>query len=106
MIQSRTSEWARFRDRVSILRNVGGTSKNKSSIEQDRQLIAAIQEVGSSSWARVATFVPGRTGKQCREAWLNKLSPDLLKDDWSAEDSILLTKQEQFGHSWAQIGSS
>jgi hypothetical protein len=105
MIRSRASEWARFRERVPIVRNVGRTPKNKGSIEENAQLIAAIQEVGSSSWSRVATFIAGRTGKQCRERWLDKLSPDLLKDDWSAEeDSILLAKQEELGHSWTEIG--
>jgi hypothetical protein len=104
IIRSRTSEWARAREPVYTPRNVGGTRKNKWSVEQDAQLIAAIQEVGQSSWSEVAALVPGRTGKQCRERWLDKLSPDLLKDDWSAEeDSILLTKQEELGHAWAKI---
>jgi hypothetical protein len=104
IIRSRTSEWARARGRIQTLRNVGGTHKNKWSVEQDAQLIAAVQKVGQISWTNVANLVPGRNGKQCRERWLDKLSPDLLKDDWSPEeDSILLAKQEELGHAWAKM---
>jgi hypothetical protein len=104
IIQDLTSKWASDRERVHAPRNVGGARKSKWSVQEDDQLRAAIQKLGSSKWTQVATFVPGRTGKQCRERWLDKLSPDLLKDDWSAqEDSVLLAKQKELGHAWSKI---
>jgi hypothetical protein len=85
-------------------RNVGGTRKNKWTPTEDNQLQLTIQEWGSNNWSKVAQFIPGRTGKQCRERWLARLSPDVLLEDWSAdEDLTLLSKQSQFGNRWSKI---
>ncbi len=45
-----------------------------------------------------------RQGKQCRERWINFLSPDIKRDPWTAkEDLLLLEKQKLIGNQWAQI---
>ena len=45
-----------------------------------------------------------RQGKQCRERWINFLSPDIKRDPWTPkEDLMLLEKQKQIGNQWAQI---
>jgi hypothetical protein len=67
-------------------------------------LIAAVDEFGIFDWSRIAAKVPNRTGKQCRERWIDKLSPDVVRGDWSSEeDSTLLAKEAEFGHSWSKI---
>jgi hypothetical protein len=104
VIHARTSEWARDRPRVRIPRNVGGTPKNKWSPEDDARVVAAIHEVGLDSWSKVASLVPGRTGKQCRERWLDKLSPEVVKHDWCPEeDATIIAMQGELGNSWAKI---
>ena len=46
----------------------------------------------------------GRTGKQCRERWLNHLDPSIRKDAWTPEeDSLLLRLHTTHGNSWAKI---
>jgi hypothetical protein len=104
VLQSATSDWAKQRSRVSTPRNVGGARKNKWTPAEDSQLLTTVQEWGSNDWSKVAQFIPGRTGKQCRERWLARLSPDVLQEDWSAdEDLTLLSKQNEFGNRWSKI---
>jgi myb proto-oncogene protein len=83
---------------------IRGTPKNKWTAAEDAMLTAAVAEFGLFDWPRVAVKVPGRTGKQCRERWVDKLSPDVALGEWSAEeDSILLAKESEFGHAWSKI---
>lgn len=45
-----------------------------------------------------------RQGKQCRERWINFLSPEIRREPWQPdEDLLLLTKQKEIGNQWAQI---
>jgi hypothetical protein len=52
----------------------------------------------------VAQSLPGRSGKQCRERWLNHLTPILKSEHWSPiEDEILIAHQRTLGNVWSQI---
>lgn len=45
-----------------------------------------------------------RNGKQCRERWLNHLSPDIRKGVWSAEEEATLKEAHaRLGNQWATI---
>jgi hypothetical protein len=104
VIRSTTSEWARSRPRVSAQRNIGGTPKKKWTAGEDALLLAAIRELGALNWSQVSVRVPGRSGKQCRERWLDKLSPDVARDDWSPdEDAALIRRQAELGNAWSKI---
>jgi hypothetical protein len=60
--------------------------------------------MGAHNWRDIAERIPGRTGKQWRERWLDNLSPDVLTDKWSAdEDLILIQRQSEFGNAWVKI---
>ena len=50
---------------------------------------------GHKRWSHIAQLINGRTGKQCRERWLNHLRPNIKKDEWSAEEELILAE----GHS-------
>ena len=77
-----------------------------SAIE-DAQLIALVREHGGKHWARIASMLPGRTGKQCRERWCNNLDPSLKKGSWSAaEDETILAMHAKLGTRWAEIAKS
>jgi hypothetical protein len=103
-VRSTTSEWARQRVRVATPRNVGGTHKNKWTGDEDNHLAKAVQDCGCYNWSKVAAAIPGRTGKQCRERWLARLAPDILHEDWSTEEDLMLvTKQELLGNHWSKI---
>jgi hypothetical protein len=55
-------------------------------------------------WSQIATHLPGRQGKQCRERYMNNLDPNLLKGEWTEEeDLVLIAMQEIHGNKWASI---
>merc|ERR1719261_834631 len=73
--------------------------------EEDSILARQVEEVGTERWAQIATFIPGRSGKQCRERWRNHLDPTLRKDSWSEQDdSDLMEAQRCLGNKWSEIG--
>jgi hypothetical protein len=55
-------------------------------------------------WPDIAKAVPGRTGKQCRERYLNHLRPKLKQEPWSVnEDALLLHMYHLEGSRWAML---
>ena len=41
-------------------------------------------------WAAIASNLPGRNGKQCRERWHNQLDPSIKRDSWTEEEDRIL----------------
>jgi len=79
-------------DRWLLLRNntEDGTVKQIKgnwTPEEDMILKKKVAEYGLKKWKEIATFLPGRIGKQCRERWYNNVDPNLNKEKWTiAED--------------------
>lgn len=77
------------------------------SLSEDERLIELVKEYGGKHWSRIASMLPGRTGKQCRERWCNNLNPSLKKGAWTAEeDDIILKMHAKLGTRWAEIAKS
>lgn len=71
---------------------------------EDAQLRELTASLGVGLWAAIAEHIPGRTGKQVRERWLNHLSPTVVKRPWSPdEDRIIIAAHSQYGNSWSKI---
>ena len=71
---------------------------------EDDKLRRLVGEHGVQQWALIASEMPGRNGKQCRERWHNQLDTQLNRDGWTdEEDRILLEGQKRFGNKWAEI---
>ena len=52
----------------------------------------------------MADYLPGRTGKQCRERWCNHLCPNINKSPWSLEEEMLLLLiHNKKGNKWSEI---
>ena len=67
-------------------------------------LRSLVEKHGPKKWSTIASHINGRIGKQCRERWLNHLSPDVSKDVWTEEeDEILINAQFQMGNKWSFI---
>ena len=63
-----------------------------------------VEKFGPKKWSTIASYINGRIGKQCRERWLNHLSPEVSKDVWTEEeDEILINAQIQMGNKWSYI---
>ncbi len=72
--------------------------------EEDELLAKLVQEYGPKKWSVIASNVPGRIGKQCRERWLNHLDSSVTKSPWTdKEDETLLQAQERVGNRWCEI---
>ena len=77
------------------------------SATEDAQLTELVKRFGGKQWARIASMLPGRTGKQCRERWCNNLDPTLKKGAWTPEeDAIILQMHAALGTRWAEIAKS
>ena len=102
-------------------RDVESMRKGTWSVEEDHLLKEAINEqheklhnqieqqqlIFDSSkidWVSVSDIVKTRTGKQCRERWINHLDPSLKKEKWTKqEDEQLLSLGSRFPGKWAEI---
>ncbi|CAM9128423.1 unnamed protein product [Chrysoparadoxa australica] len=71
---------------------------------EDKKVTELVTKHGAQKWSMIASSLPGRTGKQCRERWHNHLNPNVSKDPWSEhEDRQILVLQSQHGNKWAII---
>ena len=78
--------------------------------QEDQALLAVVRTMPRVKWIAVASQlhedygILGKSGKQCRERWLNHVDPGLSKAKWSAqEEHILYFYQQIFGNKWAYI---
>jgi hypothetical protein len=67
-------------------------------------LINLAKRHGSCHWQVIANSMPGRTARQCRDRFVNYLTPNLSQDPWSSEeDQVLIDCFKQVGPHWSQI---
>ena len=80
-----------------------GKGKRLWTQEED-QLLRELAGKSPENWNVISVSLPGRTGKQCRERWLNHLRPDIRKGGWTIhEDRIILREQAARGNRWSDI---
>lgn len=86
--------------------------KGKWESKEDELLKAAVQRNGKpdgdenkTKWGEIARSVPGRVGKQCRERYLNHLSPSVeaANSPWSSDEDQLIKTKRSENISWPQI---
>jgi hypothetical protein len=78
--------------------------KKAWSTDEDDLLRGLVLRLGTENWSTIAAFLVSRTGKQCRERWLNHLTGDVNKGDWTEEeDNTILAMQKIYGNQWAKI---
>ncbi|KAG7393029.1 hypothetical protein PHYPSEUDO_013517 [Phytophthora pseudosyringae] len=67
-----------------------------------RRLVATEQK----NWGDVASRIPGRTSKQCRERWHNHLDPQIVRGAYTPEeDRLILEAQARLGNRWSVIAA-
>lgn len=102
---------------VSETPQVIGPSRPKASwtAAEDDKLLEMVKEAQRSStdertfdWRRVSNAVGTRSPKQCRERYLNHLSPHTSKKgEWSTdEEEKFVQAHRMLGNQWADIASS
>jgi Myb-like DNA-binding domain len=73
---------------------------------EDRIVRESVEEngIGKVKWSVVASSLPGRIGKQCRERWFNHLDPSIKRSAWTAEeDTVVFEAQARIGNRWCEI---
>ena len=69
-------------------------------------MVQLVHKHGPKKWSLIASFLPGRIGKQCRERWHNHLNPDIKKEGWTPdEDSTIIHAHRVYGTKWAKIAA-
>ncbi|CAI5747544.1 unnamed protein product [Peronospora destructor] len=80
-----------------------GLIKGHWTPEEDVKLRDLVAE-GKKNWGQVASLIPGRTSKQCRERWCNHLDPNINKGSYTDdEDKIIVEMQAKLGNRWSII---
>lgn len=78
--------------------------KGPWTAEEDRKVVELVEKYGAKKWSLIASNLPGRIGKQCRERWHNHLNPEISKEAWKEEeDRTILQAHMTLGNRWAEI---
>ena len=72
--------------------------------EEDIKLSLLVQRYGEKNWRFISSQFKDRNERQCKERWVNFLSPDINKGEWTQqEDLILIEKYYLLGSQWKEI---
>jgi hypothetical protein len=72
--------------------------------DEDALLCRVVREARFTTWIDIASQLPGRSGRQCRDRWANYLCPGNKNDAWTAaEDDLLMQKFNEMGSRWSVI---
>ena len=81
----------------------GAAERRVWTAEEDAQIAALVLQYGTRSWSTIASHLPTRSGKQCRERWHNHLDPVINKGEWSEEeDARLIAAHRSLGNRYAR----
>ena len=81
-------------------------TKGGWTIAEDQQVREWVQSHGETRWSDLGRLMLRRTGKQCRERWVNhlKATPDHVP--WTdAEDRELIRIRSEVGNRWKDIAT-
>jgi hypothetical protein len=74
--------------------------------DEDEYLTFLVQQYGVINWSLIASHMPGRTSRQCKDRWTHYLSPDVVQRRWSRrEDALLHRLVDEHGHKWKLLES-
>jgi hypothetical protein len=75
--------------------------RNSFTPDEDDLLRELVMKHGENNWRRIASKIPKRDRRQCRERWFNYLTPLVINGPWTTEEENLLrTKVTECGRKW------
>ena len=69
----------------------GGTQMREDHLSPsviDEIVKKLVKKYGPRHWSTIASNLPGRIGKQCRERWHNHLNPNIKRESWTPQEDI------------------
>ena len=89
---------------LSHLNKVNSCRRRVFTEDEDRILTELVTSRACTNWFEVAQRIPGRTPRQCRDRWMNYLSPTNTFEPWTPEeDQQVINYVNEFGTRWASI---
>jgi hypothetical protein len=74
--------------------------------EEDQMILEFVKNHGTKNWTQLATLLPGRIGKQCRERWINHLDPDINHSAFTPDDDHqIIELHKLYGNKWAKMAA-
>ena len=84
--------------------NTKKTSYKKFTEKEDILLKNIVNLFGAKNWRMIASMIPNKTARQCRDRYTNYLAPGYIHSEWTDDEDILLfQKYVEFGPQWTKI---
>jgi hypothetical protein len=81
-----------------------GRKRHTFTQDEDFHLHELVAKYGDNAWEKIAQRMLGRDRRQCRERWMNYLSPTVENGPWtSKEEDCLREHVFALGRSWKAI---
>jgi hypothetical protein len=81
-------------------------TRDKFLPEEDAELRRLVEKHGTTAWDAVASELPNRNPRQCRERWKHYLSSERAKVPWMPEeDRLLFEKMQTVGPRWTRLAA-
>lgn len=94
----------RCHNRYLELTNASDKLRSTWSVEEDKLLRKCVEKMGAKNWTIIATHLPGRIGRQCRDRWIYNLQPGISRRAWSTEDDQkVIDTYLDIGPRWIEI---
>ncbi|OHS98351.1 hypothetical protein TRFO_08940 [Tritrichomonas foetus] len=86
------------------LEKVSACRRRVFTTEEDKLLSELVTSKSCTNWFEIAKYLPGRSARQCRDRWVNYLSPENSFEPWTeAEDKLIVCKVNEIGTKWSAI---
>jgi len=73
-------------------------------VQQEDELLVQLVSTLGQNWKTIASYFPSRTGKQCRERYINSLDPNIKSTPWKEEeDQAIIDYHQNFGNKWSEV---
>lgn len=80
--------------------------KSRFTPEEDEKLKLLIKKYGENDWNTISKKMRKRNPRQCKDRWINYLSPSLDFSPWTEEDDKKLVElYNQYGAKWTKLAS-
>jgi hypothetical protein len=78
--------------------------RRKFTSEEDERLRALVDQIGTSHWESIASLMPNRSARQCRDRYKNYLLGTIVTTPWTSdEDDLIRAKYGELGPRWVEI---